>query len=67
MKKLQEAISNFRGFLADVVAEMKKCSWPGKDELVSSTVVVIVSVIMLSVFVGVCDKVLIQFLKIIVR
>jgi preprotein translocase subunit SecE len=67
MKKLREAISGFRVFLADVVMEARKSSWPGREELLSSTVVVIVSVVMLSIFVGVCDKVLVEFLKLIVR
>ena len=67
MKKLQEAVQGFRGFLGDVVVEMKKSSWPGREELLSSTVIVIVSVVMLSLFVGLCDKVLIEFLRMIVR
>jgi len=67
MSKLRDTISGFRVFLADTVMEMKKSSWPGREELLSSTVVVIVSVVMLSVFVGLCDKVLIEFLKLIVR
>lgn len=38
------------------VAELKKCTWPTRDELKESTVVVIVSVIILSAFVFVVDR-----------
>lgn len=47
-----------RGFFADVHAEMKKCTWPTWGELRGSTIVVIVSVVLLSVYVGFCDLVL---------
>lgn len=67
MGKLQEQAKSFRGFWDDVVAETKKCSWPERQELLESTVVVIVAVILLSTFVGVSDKVLISLLKLIIN
>jgi len=66
MKKIQESVRGFRGFLSDVVVEMKKSSWPGRQELIASTIMVIVSVVMLSAFVGLCDKVLVELLKLII-
>jgi len=38
-----------------IIAELKKCTWPTRDELWDSTVVVIISVLMLSVFVFAAD------------
>ena len=38
-----------------IIAELKKCTWPTRDELWNSTVVVIISVLMLSVFVFAAD------------
>jgi len=46
------------GFFNDVKLEMGKVSWSTKDELIGSTIVVIVSLAVLSVFIGICDVVL---------
>jgi len=45
-------------FLNDVKLEMGKVSWSTREELIGSTVVVLVSLAILSVFIGVCDLVL---------
>ncbi|MDP3730015.1 MAG: preprotein translocase subunit SecE [Candidatus Omnitrophota bacterium] len=50
--------NRFVGFFNDVKLEMGKVSWSTKDELIGSTIVVIVSLAILSVFIGVCDVVL---------
>ena len=42
-------------FFKDIKLEMGKVSWPTKDELIGSTVVVIVSLALLSIFIGICD------------
>ena len=42
-------------FMNGVTKEMKKVTWPTKDELKDSTMVVIVSTIILSLFVFVVD------------
>jgi preprotein translocase subunit SecE len=56
-----------RNFLGEVVNELRKSSWPTRNELVESTVVVIVSVILFSVFVGLSDTVLAALMRLIVR
>lgn len=45
-------------FLGQVKAELKKVAWPSREELISSTIVVLVSTLMLAVFIGICDLVL---------
>jgi len=50
-------IDKIKKFAADVVVEMKKVSWPTREELRGSTLVVIVTVIILSVFIGVVDRI----------
>ena len=37
---------------------MGKVSWPNKDELIGSTIIVIVSLAILSLFIGLCDAAL---------
>ena len=44
-----------KGFLNDIKLEMGKVSWPSKDELFGSTIIVIVSLAILSLFIGLCD------------
>ena len=47
-----------REFFKDVRAESAKVSWPTRRELRDSTIVVIVTVIIVTAFVGVVDRVL---------
>jgi preprotein translocase subunit SecE len=47
-----------RLFLGEVRNELRKSTWPTRSELIESTVVVIVSVILFAVFVSVADTVL---------
>ena len=42
--------------LHDTVAEMKKVTWPGKNEVVGTTVVVIISTIVFALFLWACDE-----------
>jgi len=51
-----------RDFLVEVTAELKKSSWPTRKELIDSTLVVIVTVLILGIFVALADLV---FLKVI--
>jgi preprotein translocase subunit SecE len=57
--------NKFTNFFKDIKLEMAKVSWPNKDELIGSTVIVIVSLAILSVFIGVCDVVLSKIVNII--
>ena len=63
--KRQGALGAVRTFVADVAGEVKKTTWPGRQELFESTVVVIVSLALLSIYTGVCDHVLVWLLRLI--
>ena len=52
-------------FLNDVKLEMGKVSWSTRDELISSTIIVLVSLAILSVFIGMCDVILSTIVNII--
>jgi preprotein translocase subunit SecE len=45
-------------FVKEVRVESAKVSWPTRNELRDSTVVVIVTVLLVSAFIGVVDKIL---------
>lgn len=51
------------GFFTDVVKEMKKVTWPTKDELKESTIVVIVVCLILAAFTYVIDMAITQVFK----
>ena len=50
--------NKFVGFFNDVKLEMGKVSWSTRDELIGSTIVVIASLAILSIFIGICDVLL---------
>lgn len=54
-------------FITEVKVEMQKVSWSSKDELIGSTIVVIVSTVLLAVFVGVVDFILSRFVNVLLR
>ncbi len=45
-------------FYGEVRGEMRKVSWPGRDEVVGTTIVVLVAVLFFGVFLGSVDYVL---------
>jgi preprotein translocase subunit SecE len=45
-------------FLKEVRSELKRVSWPSRDDVRESTTVVIVVVIVLAVFIGLVDRAL---------
>ena len=55
MSKLAQKITDLRSFFSEVKQELYKCSWPVRNELVESTWVVIVSVVILGSFVSLSD------------
>jgi preprotein translocase subunit SecE len=57
--------NKFAGFFKDIKLEMVKVAWPTRDELIGSTIIVMVSLILLSAFIGVCDIVLSKLVNII--
>jgi preprotein translocase subunit SecE len=53
-----ERLRRIKQFLLDVVAELKKTTWPAKREVYGTTVVVIVTVVICAAYLWVVDMVL---------
>jgi preprotein translocase subunit SecE len=51
-------LARAREFLKEVRVESTKVSWPSRNELRDSTIVVIVMVFIVTVFIGVADRLL---------
>jgi preprotein translocase subunit SecE len=52
-----------REFIKDVTIEVKKVTFPKKDELISSTWVVIVASLIMSLYLGIIDLSLTEIVK----
>ena len=59
--------SKIKNFFNGVWIELKKVSWPTKKELMDSTVVVIVSVMILGIYIAAVDQVWSMFIKLVIR
>jgi len=51
-------VGRLREFWKNVGVEITKVSWPTRDEVRASTVVVIVTVLIVAAYIGVVDRVL---------
>jgi preprotein translocase subunit SecE len=54
-------------FVREVVAEFRKVSWPSRQELINSTVVVITVTVVVSLFLGAVDVALARIVERILR
>ena len=58
-------LSRIKGYFAEVKGEAKRVSWPNKQELYDSTLVVIAFIFILAVTTLACDKVIQLFIQLI--
>lgn len=47
--------ARLRRFIHDVIAELRKCSWPTQSELTETTILVVVMVFVMSAFIFAAD------------
>ena len=60
-------VSNISNFFREVNAEMRKVTWPTREELIGSTSVVLITMLILSTFIGIADFVMSHLIKLILR
>ena len=56
-------LEKFVTFLKEVNAELRKVTWPTKEELTGSTIVTIVVSLIMSIFIGFVDRILTLVIK----
>ena len=65
--KLKNIFNKISNFIKEAIAELKKVIWPTKKDLKNSTIVVISTIIIASIFIGLIDifftKTLTLFMK----
>jgi preprotein translocase subunit SecE len=54
-----------RIFFGEMIGELQKCSWPTKQELLDSTIVVIVAAVVLGIFTAISDFSLVQVVSLV--
>ncbi len=55
-QKVTGTLANSREFLHDVRVEMKQVTWPSREDVISTTTVVIVTVAFFGVFLAIVEK-----------
>ena len=63
LDKVKDFFSSIPRFLGEVKAEMKKVSFPSRDEVVGTTVVVLVTSVVFAVYLWVADMIIVQLFK----
>lgn len=62
-----EYVDKARDYFKEVMAELKRVTWPSKKETMAATWVVIITVIILSIFLGIVDLGLSQLIKLFIK
>ena len=60
-------LGNIRKFFSEVRAEMQKVTWSTREEIMGSTGVVLMTMLILSTFIGVTDFFLAHALSVLLR
>ena len=63
LDKVKDFFSSIPRFLGEVKAEMKKVSFPSRDEVVGTTIVVLVTSVVFAVYLWVADMIIVQLFK----
>ena len=56
VKEKKSVMTRIREFILETVAEMKRCTWPDRHQLLESTILVVVVMLLLACFVAGVDE-----------
>ena len=59
--------NNIKKFFSEVRAEMQKVTWSSREEILGSTGVVLMTMFILSTFIGISDFILSHALSVLIR
>ncbi|MGG1313109.1 MULTISPECIES: preprotein translocase subunit SecE [Cohnella] len=66
LAKMKQSFGSFFSFFGDAWNELKKVRWPKRKELISYTIVVIVTVILVTIYFWVLDIVISQLVDLVI-
>ena len=55
--KLTKVFKSLVNFIKEARAELRKVTWPNRKQLISSTIVVMITVVLVAIFLGIVDLV----------
>lgn len=58
-------IERIKIYLSETRTELKKVTWPSRQDLIDSTKVVIVATLIMTAFIGIVDQVLSRIIKLV--
>jgi preprotein translocase subunit SecE len=58
-------IERIKTYLSETRVELKKVTWPSRQDLIDSTRVVIIATLLLTAFIGVVDQILNRIIKLV--
>lgn len=58
-------MDKIRCFVSDTVAEMRRCTWPGRQQLLESTILVVVAMAVLACFVAAVDEIAMRLISLV--
>lgn len=64
--RMKQSFGNFFSFFGDSWNELKKVRWPSRKELVSYTIVVLVTVLVVTIYFWVADIIISQLVELVV-
>ena len=53
-----DVLKKIEKYLKETMAELRKMTWPSKDELIGSTIVTVVVSLIVAIFIGIVDRAL---------
>ena len=65
--KINQLFRNVINFIKEARAELKKVTWPNRKQLISSTIVVLITVALVAVFLGIVDLVFSRLVTVILQ
>ena len=51
-------MEKIKKYIKETMAELRKMTWPSKDELIGSTIVTVVVSMIVAIFIGIVDRIL---------
>jgi preprotein translocase subunit SecE len=63
MDKVFKAFENIKKYIQAVRTELKRVTWPSKQELRASTVIVLITLITVTAYLWICDSVLLKLFE----
>ncbi|MGE0640318.1 MAG: preprotein translocase subunit SecE [Thermoanaerobaculia bacterium] len=63
LEKIKNSFVSIPRFFGEVKAEMKKVSFPSRDEVVGTTVVVLITSVIFALYLWIADMVIVQLFK----